>query len=147
MQFYLKILNEVRSSNHLKVNGASGILYLFKWDVAQRAYTYTPKKQEETEDLVKTTGRTTSYIFCPVAVSQSLPQPPTPPAPLPMKEKLTDSNVAHCLARGIIVTDDDDNATALRLIETYEKGYIAAAHARPSRSRGKQSAAEEPGEA
>ena len=129
MNFYLKILNEVKSSRHLKVNGTSGILYLFKWSDEIRAYVYHPKNQEEVEDLVKTMGRTTSAIFAPVNLPAKALATEAFSAPVEVaaseKKPLDPALTEHCLVRGIIVSDEDDDDLAKRLLGAYEKGFVS----------------------
>lgn len=137
MNFYLKILNEVRTGSILKVNGSSGILYHFKWDGRLRAYVYHPKKQDEVDDLYKTMGRTTVYIFCPVDAPRSISQVNADPGdliqsctvkPAPLDDKLTEL----CLLRGIVVSDEDSNDTADRLIKAYDKGATDSLNSLPA---------------
>ncbi len=139
MTYYLKILNEVRGSSHLKVNGFSGLLYLFKWDEKARAYVYHPKNQNEVDDLVKTMGRTTSAIFSPVSIPQpaapaAQPQEQTAPDHKP-KNPLKPATIEHCLVRGIVVTEDDDEDVATRLLAAYERGVVAGANVKPAKVR------------
>lgn len=137
MNFYLKILNEVRSGSILKVDGYSGILYLFKWDGNIRAYTYKPKKQDEVDDLFKTMGRTTAYVFCPVNATQTVSpvnaEPnefvvPCSAKPSPLDDKLTEL----CLMRGIVVSEEDSNEIADRLIKAYDKGATDSLNSLPA---------------
>lgn len=138
MNYYLKILNEVRSGSILKVDGSSGLLYLFKWDGKIRAYIYHPKKQEEVDDLFRTMGRTTAYIFCPVDIpGNSIPPPPSiedakvailAVKPEPLDDKLTEL----CLVRGIVVSEEDTNEIADRLIKAYDKGATDSLNSLPA---------------
>lgn len=150
MTFFLKILNESRSRALLRVNGASGMLYGFKWDAKLRAYTYMPTKQADVDDLFKTMRRSTAYVFVPVAIeakpvnpdniavtssdlAQSIVETVTvPEAPKP---PLPDKLVEMALFRGVIVTEDDSEETVNRLIAAYDKGAAAALNSVPAKGR------------
>jgi hypothetical protein len=139
MTFYLKILNESRSRTCLKVDGASGGRHVFNWDPKLRAYVYHPKNQEEVDDLFRTTGRTTAYIFAPVScgVDPAIPTPPTLSQAIEAFEDtvivpLNDVLVEECLNRGIIVTGDDTDLIARRLAEAYDKGAASALNSLPA---------------
>lgn len=144
MTFFLKILNEVRSRRYLKCDGNSGKIYVFEWDAKIRAYTYHPKTQDEVDDLYRTMGRTTSYVFAPV----SLPADPVPqvkPAETPKAQPATEEPeapksvppdqklVEQALHRRVIVTDDDSDETIRRLIAAYDKGSMDALETLPAR--------------
>jgi hypothetical protein len=153
MNFFLKILNETRSRQRLKVDGASGgPPYIFVWDGKLRAYRYQPKSQDEVDDLFETVGRTTAYKFAPVSLSA--PKDAAAPSPNPQggddkftldeasvilarqlaaaKVPLTDKVVEQCLDRGIIVTDDDSDEIALRLTAAYDRGALQAHNSLPA---------------
>lgn len=135
MNFYLKILSEAKSRETLKVNGYSGLLYTFKWDSKQRAYVFQPKDQSQVDDIFRTMGRTTSAIFAPVNAPSAAPAA-TPAAveafnatvPVPLDDKLTE----QCLFRGVVVTDEDSNDTAKRLIAAYDKGVADTLNSLPT---------------
>jgi hypothetical protein len=151
MTFFLKILNESRSRALLRVNGASGMLYGFKWDAKLRAYTYMPTKQADVDDLFKTMRRSTAYVFVPVAIeakpvnpdnlavtssdlAQSIVETVTIPVEAP-KPPLPDKLVEMALFRGVIVTEDDSEETVNRLIAAYDKGAAAALNSVPAKAR------------
>lgn len=138
MNFYLKILSEAKSRETLKVNGYSGLLYTFKWDSKQRAYVYQPKDQGQVDDIFRTMGRTTSAIFAPVNAPVAAPAAAEPPAhPCPpaggavLDHKLTE----QCLYRGIVVTEDDNNEIAKRLIAAYDKAAADTLNSLPTHKR------------
>jgi len=158
MTFYLKILNEAHRRRHLKVNGNSGARFLFVWDPKLRSYCYHPANQDEVDDLYRTMGRTTLYIFAPVSIPSAKPAAVAPAgsgqpalgddarytleqasallaAQLPTREPLTDSLVEQCLHRHIIVTEDDSNETADRLVKAYDKGAKDALESVPTSTR------------
>lgn len=129
MKFYLKILNEVRQGRILKVDGNSGARFLFTWDVKLRAYVHHPENQDEVDDLFRTMGKTTSYIFAPVEIEKThIPMGISPaivtPLPVPMQPKLSDTLTEQCLSRGVVVTEDDSSDVAERLIKAYDKGAL-----------------------
>ena len=115
----LKILNEVKGRKALKVDGYSGLRYKFVWDPDHKAYTYLPKGQGELDDLFKTVGRVTAYVFAPVIVGDQPAPQPQPPTPT---QKQDESLRELCMQRGIVLTDSDTNDTALRLSRAYDKG-------------------------
>lgn len=135
MKFYLKILNEVRHQTVLKVDGSSGMRYVFNWNAKDRCYEYAPKSQQEVDDLFRTMGRTTSYIFAPVERAgkdvAAEPVKTNDKAPATLKPALTE----QCLVRGLIVSEDDSNETAERLISAYDKGAAdtLARHSAPKK--------------
>lgn len=141
MTFHLKILNETRHRQALKCDGNSGRLYLFQWHEAVRAYCYQPANQDEVDDLFRTMGRTTGYLFAPVEnkggeVSGAAADHATAPAPRDKgKPACTPETTEHCIARGVIVSEDDDDETAQRLIDAFDKGVNSALLARPRRGK------------
>lgn len=133
MFFFLKILNETKARLYLKADGYSGLRYVFKWDGKLRAYTYQPKHQDEVDDLFKTMGRSTSYIFCPVNREMALTEPSESQSSESSEgqnsqtvnvvpDPITDDLVEQCLHRGVIVTDEDTAECGKRLIAAYDKG-------------------------
>jgi len=145
MFFFLKILNESKARAYLKANGYSGLRYLFKWEAKLRAYTYQPKNQNEVDDLFRTMGRTSSYIFVPVnnppltdTVTVSTAVETAPFIVEVSKQPLADQLVEQCLHRGVIVTDDDNDETAKRLIAAYDKGATDTLSSTRSATRSKR---------
>lgn len=132
MNFYLKILNETKHRQALKVDGNSGRLYIFKWSEAIRAYCYQPKNQEEVDDLFRTMGRTTGYLFAPVEVKGS--NPAAEAAAAPIAKPLAAQLAEHCEARGISVAPGDTDEIARRLIAAYDKGVNSALLAKPRKN-------------
>lgn len=139
MPLLLKILNEVKGRKALKVDGYSGLRYKFAWDPDHKAYTYLPQGQNEIDDLFRTVGRVTAYIFAPVIVGDvpaPLP-PPQPPAPAAKQDQALRD---QCMQRGIVLTDADSNDTALRLSRAYDKGVkdtldtVPTKRAKPARN-------------
>ncbi len=168
MTFFLKILNESRSRARLKVNGYSSARFIFEWDGKLRAYKYQPLSQDEVDDLFRTMGRSTSYIFAPVSLEAEKPAAGEGEARFTLEEaaallakqqeqgaetettaagsegvtlEATDREaldaklVEECLHRGIIVTSDDTNEGARRLVDTYDKGAAAALNSLPAVAR------------
>lgn len=128
MTFFLKILNLAKATNRHKVNGASGLLYLFAWDRIERAYVYDPKNQNEVDDIYRTMGRTTGYVFCPVnkqpwakteieALIPPVPPPPPPPPPV-----VTEDIAEQCRNRNLPLESNDTGTIAQRLINAYDLG-------------------------
>jgi hypothetical protein len=153
MNFYIKILSESRSRQRLKVDGKSGLRYIFEWDAKVRAYCYHPRAQNEVDDLFSSMGRTTSTLFAPVNIPVAKAPAAAPsqgdqePAgdlytldqasallaqQLPQREPLKDTLVEQCLHRGVIVTDEDTNENAVRLIAAYDKGAKEALSSLPA---------------
>jgi hypothetical protein len=145
MKFFLKIINEVRGMPSLKVDGASGIRYIFRWDGKLRAYRYQPTKQEEVDDLFKTMGRTTYYVFAPVELTEAIEAvnvvestKPTEAEKTPLDEKL----IEGALLRGVVVTEDDTNEIIARLSQAYDRGATDALNNRGSDKRKARAAKE-----
>lgn len=138
MNFFLKILNEVRGARSMKVDGRSGARFIFAWDAKLRAYTYQPLNQDEVDDLFGTMGRTTSYVFAPVnGASPSMPEPaPIPPPPVPIEPAPVNPALKEQAShRGLTVTDADADSTAERLIAAYDKGTIDAINSRSMKTK------------
>jgi len=131
MQILLKILNEVKGRKALKVDGYSGIRYKFDWNPAHKGYTYMPRNQQETDDLYKTVGRVSSCIFAPILVGESTALPPTPKPAENKNEALRE----QCFHRGVVLTSEDTNDTALRLIRAYDQGVSDTLQSVPTKKK------------
>jgi hypothetical protein len=129
MPLLLKILNEVKGRKALKVDGYSGVRYKFDWNPDHKAYVYIPKNQGETDDLYKTVGRVTAYVFAPIVIGET-PAPLPPPQPAPKQDEALRQ---QCAQRGIVLTATDTDDTALRLSRAYDKGVSDTLETVPSK--------------
>tara|TARA_R110002050_G_scaffold232431_1_gene368133 strand:- start:1269 stop:1886 length:618 start_codon:yes stop_codon:yes gene_type:complete len=127
--FRIKILRERRAGDVRKIQGASGLRYLFRWEVEAQAYVYTPESQAQVDDLFGTAGVLTVVHFAPISVPVSQGQDEVsekkqeaePPKRTDFEPPSVD-DVDTCLLHGILVNEDDDAATVKRLIEIYVRG-------------------------
>lgn len=123
MNFLLKIVGERKSGPLRKCDGYSRMRYVFYWNPKLEAYTYVPKDQKEVDDLYK--NKNTYLRYAPVELDPTPAEAPTAPSADNEQSEapvLDDALTEQCLHRGIIVTDDDTNETAQRLIAAYDKG-------------------------
>lgn len=130
MNFFLKIVRERRSGAIRKCDGHSGKRYNFSWNNAVNAYSYQPANQAEVDDLFANKG--TWLRFAPVDKApvtdapEPVEPPPIPPLVIPAADfdPLSPETTEQCIARGVIVSEDDSNEYAQRLIVAYDKGAV-----------------------
>ena len=121
MNFAIQILNESKYRSAFKVDGYSGSIYSFKWHDKKKVYVYQPKNQAEVDDIFNSMGRTTRYIFAPLNLAEAAVAPVEKTVEQ-AKSKLTPALSEQSILRGIIVSEDDTDETAQRLIAAYDKG-------------------------
>ena len=149
MNYAIKLMHETRDRGVRKIDGYSGKIYVFPFDKVAKAYIYHPhatddkKARAEVEDIFGSMGRSGSRQFCPInlpftergvkaALVERLNAAAAPKASdvtitistpkEPAKTPLPPEVIEMGMTRGVIVTEDDDYATASRLIAAYDKG-------------------------
>jgi hypothetical protein len=111
----IKLLHERRSSNaSRKIDGKSGMLYLFRWDPAHKAYCYTTEKQVEVDDIFHSQGRSLACYFAPVFHREKA-------------KPLSDDLTLALLQRDLMLPDcpvgADAERIALAMLAAYDKGH------------------------
>ena len=123
--FRIKLLHERKSGAYRKIDGRSGLRYVFAWDDAARHYTYDPKSEAEAEDIFSTIGRLGSAIFAPLSREVEAAEVPVvapPAAPKPTPEQVTHSVaiLTEADARGIEIREGDTDELLARLIQVHD---------------------------
>lgn len=123
--FRIKLLHERKSGQYRKIDGRSGLRYVFAWDDAARHYTYDPKTEAEVEDIFSTIGRLGSAIFAPLSrevEAAAVPVVAPPPAPKPTPEQVTHSVaiLTEADARGIEIREGDTDELLARLVQVHD---------------------------
>jgi hypothetical protein len=115
--FRIKLLHDRLNGTIRKVEGMSGLRYVFTWDHKIKHYAYIPKTEDEAADIFATVGRVTGAAYAPVSLDLA-------PQPVPAKTDFTapiTPEIEECIIRGVVITEDDSAEVVARLLKVARK--------------------------